>query len=75
MIIRKEVNVPAKYFLNGGFYKLISWDFGVVFEQIAVQNEMKKSPVEISIGEAGEQKRAMRRKPVAFDSVPKDDER
>ncbi len=23
----------------GGFYKLISWDFGVVFEQIAVQNE------------------------------------
>ena len=27
-----------KYFY-GGFYKLISWDFGVVFEQIAVQNE------------------------------------
>ena len=49
---------------------MISWDFGVVFEQIAVQNEMKKSPVEISIGEAGEQKLAMRRKPVAFDSVP-----
>ena len=24
---------------KGGFYKLISWDFGVVFEQIAVQNE------------------------------------
>ena len=23
---------------KGGFYKLISWDFGVVFEQIAVQN-------------------------------------
>ena len=29
--------------LLGGFYKLISWDFGVVFEQIAVQNEMKSS--------------------------------
>ena len=23
----------------GGFYKLISWDFGAVFEQIAVRSE------------------------------------
>ena len=44
---------PTHHYLRWA-YKLISWVFGVDFEQIAALNEMKKSPVEISIGEARE---------------------
>ena len=34
-------------FIIGGFYKLISWDFRVVFEQIVVQNEYKKIAIQL----------------------------
>ena len=39
---RLYYRIVSCYFLiatKGGFYKLISWDFGVIFEQVAVQNE------------------------------------
>ena len=51
------LSVKIYAFSLGGFYKLISWDFGVVFEQIAVQN-MKN--VQWTFDGEAENKRATR---------------